>query len=92
MATPLQRRVDYELDLNLKFIDDCLGGKDYLLGRELTAADVQMSFVGELAVTFKDASPYANLDAWVARFQARPAYQAALQRGGTYGFVRRPAA
>ena len=50
-----------------------------------------MSFVGELAVTFRDASAYANLDAWVARFQARPAYQAALERGGTYGFVRKPA-
>ncbi|MFL6777148.1 MAG: glutathione S-transferase family protein [Sphingomicrobium sp.] len=92
MATPLQRRVDHELDLNLKFIDNCLAKNDYLLGSELTAADVQMSFVGELAVTFRDASSYANLDAWVARFQARPAYQAALERGGTYRFVRKPAA
>jgi glutathione S-transferase len=92
MATPLQRRVDHELDLNLKFIDNCLAGKDYLLGAELTAADIQMSFVGELAVTFRDGSSYANLDAWVARFQARPAYQAALERGGTYGLVRKPAA
>lgn len=88
MATPLQRRVDHELDLNLGFIDRCLDGKDYLLGSELTAADVQMSFVGELAVTFADASPYPNLDAWVARFQARPAYQAALERGGAYSFAR----
>lgn len=88
MATPLQRRVDHELDLNLGFIDRCLNGKDYLLGSELTAADVQMSFVGELAVTFADPSPYPNLDAWVARFQARPAYQAALERGGAYSFAR----
>lgn len=88
MATPLQRRVDHELDLNLGFIDRCLNGKDYLLGSELTAADVQMSFVGELAVSFADASPYPNLDAWVARFQARPAYQAALERGGAYSFAR----
>jgi glutathione S-transferase len=91
MATPLQRRVNHELDLNLRFIDDCLDGKDYLLGPDLTAADVQMSFVGELAVTFMDASPYAHLDAWVARFQARPAYQAALERGGAYRFARQPA-
>jgi glutathione S-transferase len=88
MATPLQRRVSRELDLNLGFIDQCLAGKDYLLGADLTAADVQMSFVGELAVTFVDASPYPHLDAWVARFQARPAYQTALQRGGEYRFAR----
>jgi glutathione S-transferase len=92
LATPLQRRVNYELDLNLGFIDNCLAKNDYLLGGELTAADVQMSFVGELAVTFMDASPYANLDAWVARFQARSAYQAALERGGTYRYARQPAA
>jgi glutathione S-transferase len=88
MATPLQRRVDHELDLNLSFINHCLADSDYLLGDELTAADVQMSFVGELAVTFMDASPYANIDAWVARFQARPAYRAALERGGSYRYAR----
>ena len=91
MATPLQRRVDYELGLNLGYIDHCLAGKDYLLGGELSAADVQMSFVGELAVTFMDVSPYTNLDAWVARFQARPAYRRALERGGSYSFARQPA-
>ena len=92
MATPLQRRVDHELDLNLSFINHCLEGREYLLGSELTAADVQMSFVGELAVTFMDASPYAHLDAWVSRFQARPAYQAALERGGEYRYARHAAA
>jgi len=91
MAAPLQRRVNYELDLNLGFINHCLAGTDYLLGGELMAADVLMSFVGELAVTFMDASQYPNLDAWVARFQARPAYQAALERGGYYRYARQPA-
>ena len=90
MATPLQRRVNRELDLNLGFIDHCLAGNEYLLGGEFTAADVQMSFVGELAVMLMDGSPYANLDGWVARFQARPAYQAALERGGSYRFARQP--
>jgi len=91
MATPLLRRVNHELDLNLGFINRCLAGNDYLLGAELSAADVQMSFVGELAVNFADVSPYPNLDAWVARFQARPAYQAALERGGAYPYARQPA-
>lgn len=88
MATPLRRRVDQELALNLGYLDDCLRGKAYLLGDELTAADVQMSFVGELAVAFTDVSGYPNLDAWVSRFQARPAYKAALEKGGPYGFAR----
>ena len=92
MATPLQRRVDHELQLNLGFIDHCLAETDYLLGGELTAADIQMSFVGELAVTFLDTDRYSHLDAWVTRFQARPAYRSALERGGSYRYARQPAA
>ena len=88
MATPLKRRVDREFDLNLGYIDDCLSGREYLLGNELTAADIQMSFVGELAVTLMDASKFANLDSWVERFQARPAYRRALARGGNYRFAQ----
>jgi glutathione S-transferase len=30
---------------------------------------------------------YPNLDAWVKRFQGRPAYRKALQRGGPYSFA-----
>jgi len=89
IATPLRRRVDHELALNLGYIDERLQGRDYLLGDALTAADVQMSFVGELAVNFTDISNLPSLAAWVARFQARPAYKAAVERGGPYGLAQR---
>lgn len=89
MATPLQRRVDHELALNLGYIDSCLSEKDYLLGDELTAADVQMSFVGELAVAFADASNFPHLAAWVTRFQSRPAYRTAIDKGGPYQLARK---
>jgi glutathione S-transferase len=49
MAAPLRRRVDWEMDLNLRFIDQSLSDRPYLLGDDLTAADIQMGFVGELA-------------------------------------------
>jgi len=88
MATPLHRRVDHELALNLGYINERLTGRDFLLGSKLTAADVQMSFVGELAVNFTDASSYPNLAAWVGRFQARPAYKRAIERGGPYPYAK----
>jgi glutathione S-transferase len=88
MATPLHRRVDHELALNLGYINERLSGRDFLLGRELTAADVQMSFVGELAVNFTDPSNYPALAAWVERFQARPAYKKAIERGGPYPYAK----
>lgn len=88
MATPLHRRVDHELALNLGYINERLRGRDFLLGGALTAADVQMSFVGELAATFTDISNLPDLAAWVARFQARPAYRKAIERGGPYAYAK----
>jgi glutathione S-transferase len=84
MATPLHRRVDHELALNLGYINERLRERDFLLGGTLTAADVQMSFVGELAVNFADVSHFPNLAGWVDRFQARPAYKRAIERGGAH--------
>jgi glutathione S-transferase len=81
VLAPLGRQADGEVDLHLQFINESLSGRDYLLGGELTGADVQMSFVGELAGAVIDRSTYPNLDAWCRRLQARPAYQAALARG-----------
>jgi glutathione S-transferase len=46
-----------------------------------------MSFVGELAAARMGIGNYPNLEAWIKRFQARPAYRAALERGGAYSFA-----
>jgi glutathione S-transferase len=88
LSSPLRRRVAAELDLHLSYIDASLKDRDYLLGEELTGADVQMSFVGELAGARGDRSIYPNVDAWIRRLQARPAYQAAIERGGPYELGR----
>lgn len=85
---PLQPRVDGEMANHLGFVDRSLAGKDYLLGPDFTAADIQMSFVGEVTGAFGQLDQYPNMKGWVERFQARPAYEVALQRGGHYSFVR----
>ena len=46
------------------------------------------AMIGEVAGVFGKRSPYANLDAWVKRFHARPAYKRALERGGTYHYAK----
>jgi glutathione S-transferase len=71
-AAPLKPRIDSEIANHLGFVDGALAGKAYLLGDELTGADVQMSFVGEVAGSFRQ----------------REAYQAALVRGGPYSLAR----
>jgi glutathione S-transferase len=42
-------KLDEEIANQLRFLESALGGRDYIIGDVLTAADIQMSFVGELA-------------------------------------------
>ena len=56
------------------------------LGNELSGAGIQMSFVGEADGAGGSRSNYPNLAAWLTRFQARPAYRKALERGGPYPY------
>ena len=87
-GAPLHPRIESELANHLGYIDGALAGRHYLLGDDLTGADIQLSFVGEAAGAQGKRAGYPNLDAWVRRFQARPAYQAAVERGGAYAFGR----
>jgi len=86
-GAPLGPRIESEIDNHLSYINGSLTGRDYLLGEGLTGADIQLSFVGEIAGARADRAAYPNLDAWVRRFQARPAYKTALERGGPYSFA-----
>jgi glutathione S-transferase len=86
-AQQIMPRIEAEIVNHLGYIDATLRGRNYLLGSQLRGADVQLSFVGELAVARFDCSAYPNMIAWVKRFQGRPAYQAALERGGPYAFA-----
>ena len=45
-------------------------------------ADIQMSFVGEMAKVFEKLDPYPNLAAWLTRMHARPAFQRRSRRAG----------
>ena len=84
-GAPLSPRIDSELANHLGFVDRALAGRDWLLGDTLSGADVQMSFVGEAARGLR--AGYPNIDAWVRRFQQRPAYRRALERGGPYSMA-----
>jgi glutathione S-transferase len=76
------------MNLNLGFINKSLQNRDFLLGDDFSAADIQMSFVGELACAGPRIQNYPHIDRWVHRFQERPAYKAAVERGGYYNLQR----
>ncbi len=87
-GAPLHPRIDSEVANHLGYVDEALAGRDWLLGRDFSAADIQMSFVGEVAGAFGRLESHPNLKGWVQRFQARPAYRTALDKGGPYAFAR----
>jgi len=82
---PLHPRIESEVANHLGYLDQALAGRDYLMGQALTGADTQMSFVGEVSRAFGKLAAYPNADAWLTRLHARPAYKAAIERGGPYG-------
>ncbi len=87
-AAPLHPRISSEIANYLGFINTHLEGRDYVLGGTLTGTDIELSLVGEFARTQTDCSLYPHMEAWVKRFQARPAYNAAIAQGGAYALAR----
>ncbi|MDP2214294.1 glutathione S-transferase family protein [Phenylobacterium sp.] len=87
-GAPLHPRIEGEVDNHMSYLDQALAGRDYLLGQALTGADIQMSFVGEVARAFGKLPSYPNAEAWLDRLHARPAYKAAIERGGPYALGR----
>ncbi len=81
--------LDRNVERNLDFIESTLGRTTWLCGDELTAADIQMSFpieAAEVRTNLRDG--YPNLAGFLHRIRARPAYQAAITKGGPYDLDR----
>ena len=85
-GAPLSPRIEGEIANHLGFVNQSLAGKDWLVGNALSGADIQMSFVGEVAGARGNRERYPHIEAWVKRFQARPAYRKAIERGGPYAY------
>jgi glutathione S-transferase len=81
-GAPLQPRIESEIDNHIGFINDELGKRDYIAGDEFSAADVQLSFVVQLALQFYGKDKWPNVTAYVERLESRPAYRKALAEHG----------
>jgi glutathione S-transferase len=84
---PLHPRIDSEIANHLGHVDSALGGREFFVGSSLTGADIQMSFVGDMAKVYDRLGPYPNLSAWLSRMHARPAFQRSIEKGGAYRFA-----
>lgn len=77
--------LDPNVRRNLEFMESTLGESKWFAGDRFTAADVQMSFALEAAEVRTDLSlAYPNLADFLVAIRERPAYKAALDKGGHY--------
>ena len=83
-GAPLHPRIESEIANHLAYVEGALEGRDFFVGDGLTGADIQMSFVAEVAKAHGKLADYPNLAAWIERMHARPAWQAALEKSGPY--------
>lgn len=79
--------LDPQLATHLRFMDESLAATGWFAGDQFSAADVMMSFPIEAAATRASITPFAHLRDFLTRIHARPAYQAALARGGPYAYA-----
>ncbi|MBU4611325.1 glutathione S-transferase [Achromobacter sp. GG226] len=83
------RMIEPNLRNQLAYMESELALREWFAGDEMTAADVQMSFPLEAAAQRAGltAATHPRLTDFLARIHARPAYRAALERGGPYALM-----
>ncbi|WP_062210428.1 glutathione S-transferase family protein [Aureimonas sp. AU12] len=81
------RLLDAQIATHLDHWARSLAPTGWFAGPEFSAADVMMSFPIEAAGSRIGFGPRAQLSAFLARIHARPAYRAALARGGPYAYA-----
>ncbi len=90
LAWPIKGMVRKQLTLHLDYLESELAKSPWIVGAEMTAADVMMSFPLEASVSrvgiTQESKP--KIFEYIARLQARPAYKRALEKGGNYAYAK----
>jgi glutathione S-transferase len=77
-----------QLKTHFDFLEAELGRAQWFAGAEFSAADVMMSFPLEAGAARAGAlEGRPRLKAFVERIHARPAFRAALEKGGPYAYA-----
>jgi glutathione S-transferase len=88
LGRPARAPLRKMLGVHLDWLESELSSRAWFAGDDFTAADVMMSFPLEASRSrggLDGSRP--NLIDWLHRIHARPAYAAALQKGGPYAFA-----
>ena len=88
LGRPARPTIERMIAGHLDWLESELATRDWFAGDSFTAADIMMSFPLEAARAPAGLGPERpNLVDWLERIHARPAYAAALQKGGPYAYA-----
>lgn len=73
-----------QADVHIGYVAEALAGKDFLIGNDLTAADIQLTFSLQAARRSKLLGSHPSLVAYIERMEARPAYRRGIDKGGPF--------
>lgn len=79
--------IDPQTSLHLGHVDESLKGRAWLLGNDITGADIMMSYPLQAAAARFGLDAYRNIRAYLARIEADPAYIRAVKKAGTSQLV-----
>jgi len=88
LGRPARAPLGKRLGAHLDWLEAEISSRDWFAGDEFTAADVMMSFPIEASRSrggLDESRPH--LIDWLERIHARPAYRAALHKGGPYAYA-----
>lgn len=88
LGRPARKPILAMFESHLRWLESELQDRDWFTGNSFTAADVMMSFPLEAARQRAGLDErFPNLLIWLDSIHERPAYQAALKRGGDYAYA-----
>jgi glutathione S-transferase len=80
----LRSMINTQITQQLQYIDGRLAKREYFVGNRFTAADIQMTFVLELAQASGSLRGYPRMEDYLRRMHARAAYRRSVEKGGEY--------
>ena len=79
---------DRQIETHFTWVDGFLAEHPWFAGDDISAADIQMSFPLEAAMSQGTITraDYPHVAVWLEKVHARPAYRRALEAGGEYAY------
>jgi glutathione S-transferase len=84
----LRSTINAQITQPLTYIDQSLARREFFVGTQFTAADIQMTFVLEVALASGSLAGYPRLEDYVRRMHARAAHRRSVDKSGEYTLAR----